>query len=249
MVIWGTIPQNEEAFRVTQRMIEIVSPVFVPEDRLASGESLADIFDNNGNPMALEVGCGTGHFVVELARRNPHVNYVAIDIYNKGCYKTCRKIEEEGLSNVRVLRMEARYLLSRYVPEESLAAVYVNCPDPWPKKRHRRRRLVDSQFLEMLLCYLRPGGDFCFSSDFRDYAEDVAQALSSLSGYENRLEEPVVHHLPGYPLSKYMRRFLDKGQNINFLHWRKGENVTLADIPHPEINPGFRVAWQRVENE
>jgi len=232
---------------MTQRMIEIDSPFFIREEQIPDSGQWQALFGNQ-NPLALEIGCGTGHFIASLAKKNPHINYIAADIYNKGCYKTSNRIAEEGLSNVRVVRLEARYLLTRYLSKESLSAVYINCPDPWPKKRHRRRRLVNRAFLQMLLHYLTPNGDLFFSSDFRDYSEDVAQALSTLQHYRNCLDKHVTIDLPGYPLSKYMRRFLGRGLPIYFLHWRRDPALTLGSVPFPDIHSGFRVAWQQVEN-
>ncbi len=215
---------------MTQRMIEITSPVFLPEKTLQANPDPVRLFGAD-RPLVLEVGCGVGDFVTELARCRPERNYLAIDIFNKGCLKTCKKVETAGLANVRVLRMEARYLLENYLPAASLAAVYINCPDPWPKKRHRRRRLVNEEFLTNLLHYLQPAGELYFSSDVHDYAAEVAALLSSLPGWENALSEPLVRELPGYPLSKYMRRFLAQNQPIYFSCYRKrGDLACRCDV-------------------
>lgn len=233
---------------MTQRMIEIASPTFIPEGRLAEGSDLAGLFGSE-RPLALEIGCGIGDFIVQRAQQSPETNFLAIDIYNKGCLKTCRRVDEAGLDNVRVMRLEARYLLSRYLPRECLSAIYINCPDPWPKKRHRSRRLVNREFLNLTLHYLRPGGDLYFSTDFVDYAEQVAELLPTVTGYRNSLPEPYALALPGYPTSKYMRRFLERGQPIHFIHYRKKHGLCIDAIPLPTVDPGFRVHWDRAENE
>ncbi len=227
---------------MTQRIIEIDSPFFVREEQLATPDDLLGQFPSR-QPLALEIGCGTGHFVAELAAANRDRNFLAVDIYNKGCLKTCRRIEQTGLDNVRVMRIEARYLLVNLLGKESLAAVYINCPDPWPKKRHRSRRLVGRTFMELLQHYLEPAGDFFFSTDFDDYAEQVAGFLPELAGYENVLSAPWVNALPGYPVSKYMQRFLDLGQPIYFMHYRRRRNLALAEVAAPQIRAGFRARW------
>ena len=132
---------------------------------------------------------------------------------------------------------------------ESLNAVYINCPDPWPKKRHRRRRLVNRSFLETLAYYLKPSGDFFFSTDFDDYAEDVAAQIRDLTGYRNKLQSDWVHTMPGYPISKYMQRFLDKGQHIYFIHHQRDTAVPRHDLPATAVQRGFRVDWQKAEND
>lgn len=233
---------------MTQRIIPITSPNFIA-GRTPEGPLDWTAIFGNSRPMALEIGCGTGHFILEQARKQPEINFLAIDIYNKGCLKTCKKIDEAGLQNVRVMRIEARWLLDKGVQPESLAAVYINCPDPWPKKRHRSRRLVNREFLLVLAQYLSPGGSFFFSTDFDNYAEDVAEQIRNLSGYQNMLQDDWTHHLPGYPISKYMQRFLDKGQDIYFLHHQRDAGVARHELAIPAEKRGFRHDWQKAEND
>ena len=232
---------------MTQRIIEITSRVFLREEDIPAG-GLPPAFAEE-RPLALEIGCGIGDFIVQLAAQNPELNYLAIDIYNKGCLKTCKKVEAAGLDNVRVMRAEARHLLSSYLKRESLSAIYINCPDPWPKKRHRQRRLVNPDFLRLALHYLLPGGEFHFSTDFPDYAESVAEDIGANPGFRNCLPEPLVLERSGYPLSKYMRRFLEQGQPIHFIHHRKREDLRPEALPLPAIGPGFRVRWSSAGNE
>jgi tRNA (guanine-N7-)-methyltransferase len=225
---------------MTQRMLHIASPLFVRESELQE-RAIEQLF-NRPQPLAIEIGCGIGDFIVQLAAAQPERNYLAIDIYNKGCLKTCRRVETAGLDNVRVMRIEARHLLTSHLKAESLAAVYINCPDPWPKKRHRYRRLINPEFMQLLLFVLQPNGDFFFSTDFTDYAEQVAELLPQLDAYRNQMSTPSVTELPGYPISKYMRRFLDLGQPIHFVHYRKRAGLPTEAIVKPEISAGFRTA-------
>jgi tRNA (guanine-N7-)-methyltransferase len=233
---------------MTQRTIPIISPNFIAGRTPDKHLDLTAIFGNN-QPLALEIGCGTGHFILEQARKQPETNFLAVDIYNKGCLKTCKKVDEAGLQNVRVMRIEARWLLDKGLQPESLSAVYINCPDPWPKKRHWGRRLVNQEFLLTLAQCLVPGGDFFFSSDFDNYAESVAEQISDLNGYRNMLKEEWTHHLPDYPVSKYMQRFLDKGQEIYFIHYQRDETVSRHHLPTPAVQRGFRFDWQTAEND
>jgi tRNA (guanine-N7-)-methyltransferase len=233
---------------MTQRVIPIDSARFIAERALEHPLELPAIFGND-NPLALEIGCGTGHFIAALAARQPQINFIAIDIYNKGCLKTCAKLDRAGLDNVRVMRVEARWLLERGLQPASLAAVYINCPDPWPKKRHRQRRLVNRDFMLTLARYLEPGGDFYFSTDFDDYAEQVGELMRDLPGYRNQLADDWVVELPGYPISKYMQRFLEQGQPIYFIRHRRDPAVAAEALPEPAARRGYRVDWQRAEND
>ncbi|WP_298438535.1 tRNA (guanosine(46)-N7)-methyltransferase TrmB [Geobacter sp.] len=204
-----------------QRMIEIDSPFFLKAEELAAPVDWTALF-GNANPLALEIGCGIGDFIVRTAADNPGINYIAIDFYNKGCYKTCRRIENEGLANVRVVRDEARKFIAERIPKGSLAAVHINCPDPWPKKRHRKRRLVNREFAAFIREYLSPGGNFYFATDFDDYGLDVAEMMAGVPGFENMLApDRYRHELEGYHLSKYMQKFMAEGKRIYFVHYRK----------------------------
>jgi tRNA (guanine-N7-)-methyltransferase len=233
---------------MTQRTIPITSANFIAGRTPDRPLDLPAIFGNN-QPLALEIGCGTGHFVLERARKQPETNFLAIDIYNKGCFKTCKKIDEAGVQNVRVMRIEARWLLDKGLHPESLSAVYINCPDPWPKKRHWSRRLVNREFLLNLAQHLEPGGDFFFSTDFDNYAESVAEQIRDLNGYHNMLQDEWTHYLADYPISKYMQRFLDKGQQIYYMHYKRDAGVPRHLLPSPPVRRGFRFDWQKVGND
>lgn len=222
-----------------QRVIPITSKRFIAAEQLATPPDWAGKFGRHA-PLALEIGCGTGHFILQRASQQPDIDFLAIDIYNKGCLKTCSKLDAAGLANVQVLRIEARELLVNALPADSLQAIYINCPDPWPKKRHRGRRLVNREFLELALRRLTPDGELFFSSDQRDYVEQVATALAEMPDFRNQLAEPFVEKLPGYPLSKYMRRFLDQGLPVHFIHHRRIPGTPLADFHAPDLRRGYR---------
>ncbi len=224
-------------------MTLITSPVFIPEARLKQAGGFAALFGND-NPLCLEIGCGIGDFIVQIAERYPQRNYIAIDIFNQGCRQTCTRIEESGLQNILMMRIEARYLMHQYLGRESLQAIYINCPDPWPKKRHRKRRLLNHEFINLALYCLRPGGELHFSTDFADYGEAAGELLSADERFKNLNTTPHTHELGDYPISKYMRRFLDLGQPIYFCHYQKKAGI---EVPAPKLNKGFRLRWPKEE--
>jgi tRNA (guanine-N7-)-methyltransferase len=206
---------------VTQHIIHIESANYLRPEKLSPPVDWSALFGND-NPLALEIGCGIGDFIANTAADRPDMNFIAIDFYNKGCWKTCRRIDRAGLGNVRVLRVEARHFIAGMIAPGSLAAVYINCPDPWPKKKHRKRRLVNRHFMEFLREYLSPGGEFYFATDFDDYGIDVAGMLAGLDGFANQLSPDLYRHeLAGYHLSKYMQKFMAMGKKIYFVHYRK----------------------------
>ena len=201
-------------------MLEIDSPFFLPLESLPVNPEWDSVFGRSGL-LHLEIGCGTGHFAVEMALSRPEINFIALDYYNKGCLKSSRRAERHGAANVRVVREEARTFITRCIKPSSLQALYINCPDPWPKKRHRKRRLVNESFARFMEPFFIPGADFFFASDFDDYAIDVADMMKRQASFANMLgPEGWVHDLPGYPRTKYMKRFLAEGKRIYFLHFR-----------------------------
>ncbi|MBJ6725327.1 tRNA (guanosine(46)-N7)-methyltransferase TrmB [Geomesophilobacter sediminis] len=203
-----------------QSFIQIESPNYLKPEELSSPADWKTVFGND-RPLALEIGCGVGDFILKTALDEPDTNFIAIDFYNKGCWKSCRRLDKHGVSNVRVLRDEARLFVTERIAKGSLSAVYINCPDPWPKKRHRKRRLVNREFVEFMLDYLVPGGDFFFATDFDDYGIDVAQALPGVERLENQFAPDLYRHdFPGYHLSKYMRKFMAEGKQIYFVHYK-----------------------------
>ncbi len=224
---------------MTQRKIEITSPTFVDASQLPQHYNLDMLFPTV-QPLALEIGCGVGDFIIQRATQQPQTNFIAIDIYNKGCYKTCNRIDDSGLTNVRVMRMEARYLLSQFGCADMLCAIYVNCPDPWPKKRHRARRLVNNTFLTQILYYLKPQGDLYFITDVEDYAQQVADSLAVAPGYINQFPTAYTPQFNGYPNSKYMRRFLAQGLPIFFQHHRRLLGFCMEQSMLPATQMGFR---------
>jgi tRNA (guanine-N7-)-methyltransferase len=202
-------------------LIPITSPRFLGPELLTAMPDWRRLFGNH-NPLVLEIGCGIGDFVTQMAAMHPDRNFIAIDYYNKGCLKTCKRIDAAGLDNVRVVRAEAREFMVRCIPPGSLLGVIVNCPDPWPKMRHRKRRLVNAEFMEFLSRFMQPGADFHFATDFDDYGEDVAGIMPAIAGFENSLAPDLYRHeLAGYPLSKYMRKFMAEGKRIYFVQYRK----------------------------
>ena len=226
---------------MSQRMTLITSPIFIPEARLKNAGSFSALFGNN-NPLVLEIGCGIGDFVVQIAARHPEQNFVAIDIFNQGCRQTCSRIERSGLTNILMMRIEARYLMHDYLGKDSLQAIYINCPDPWPKDRHRKRRLLNQDFLDLSLYCLQDSGELNFCTDFADYGESTAELLSQEQRYDNLAPTPYTHDLENYPISKYMQRFLDLDQPIYLCRYRKKPGIEIGE---PHLSKGFRLRWPK----
>lgn len=138
-------------------------------------EKGASVFADPTKPLVLEIGCYMGKTVLDLAQANPHVNVLGIDITYKRCVKAARKIHSLHLPNAAVGICEAQVLLP-CLPDGALSCVAVFFPDPWPKKRHLKNRLVKADFFALLGSKLAPGGSFWFKTDSADYFQGVLEA-------------------------------------------------------------------------
>jgi len=220
---WKALTAKGQTFgkeEYMQSFIHIESHNYLRPENLPVPPDWSAVFGND-QPLALEIGCGVGDFILKTALDQPEMNFVAIDFYNKGCWKSCRRLDRHEVKNVRVLRDEARLFITERVPKGSLSSVYINCPDPWPKKRHRKRRLVNKEFLEFLVPYLKEGANFYFATDFDDYGIDVSKMLPEVTALANQFAPDLYRHeFPGYHLSKYMRKFMAEGKRIYFMHYR-----------------------------
>lgn len=207
------------------KLIPITSPRFLAPETLTVAPDWQQIYGND-NPLVFEIGCGVGDFAAQMAVLLPQCNYLALDYYNKGCIKTCKRADKAGLDNLRVVRDEARSFMERCIPRQSLRAVIINCPDPWPKIRHRKRRLVNAEFVGYLAEFLSPGADLYFATDFVDYGLDVAALMPDMAGFENVIAPDTYRHeLEGYPKSKYMLKFMAEGKQIYYIHYRRTGQV------------------------
>ena len=139
----------------------------------------AEIF-GNASPVVLEIGFGMGETTVRIAAENPATNYLGIEVHAPGVGSLLRQVEELALANVRVVTHDAVEVLRDMVPPGSLAAIHVFFPDPWPKKRHHKRRLIQPEFAALAASRLVLGGHLHVATDWQEYAEHVLAVLSAV---------------------------------------------------------------------
>ena len=146
-----------------EQMIE-ESPYVIHEPKEKKG-TWKEIFGND-HPIHIEIGMGKGQFIIEMAKRNPEINYVGIERYSTVLVKALRKREQEELGNLYFMCMDARLLAEVFAPGE-VAKIYLNFSDPWPKDRHAGRRLTSPQFMAVYNQFLAADGSVEFKSDNR----------------------------------------------------------------------------------
>jgi tRNA (guanine-N7-)-methyltransferase len=199
--------------------------VVVEEDGEAP-EGLLARYDDPAAPLELEIGPGKDDFVVHAAAAAPGTNFLAVERLRERVEKLCRKIRRAGVTNVRVFFGDARFVVARLLRPGQLRAVYIHHPDPYPKRRHARRRLLQPDFVALLADRMAPGALLNVSTDVRPYAEQILECLERTPGLVSRVApEPWVTELPGYPQSVYERKRRAAGATIHYIlfHRRGGE--------------------------
>jgi len=129
-------------------------------------------------PLVVEIGSGMGETTIEIAKAHPEADFIAIEVHGPGVGSLLNRIDAEGLNNLRVIRHDAVEVLERMVPDGSLAAIHLFFPDPWPKKRTHKRRLVQPAFASLIGRKLAAGGFVHLATDVPDYADHMADVFS-----------------------------------------------------------------------
>jgi tRNA (guanine-N7-)-methyltransferase len=192
---------------------------FVPADyfrKLGRSEICRD-----GRPLEVDLGCGDGSFLMEMARQHPERDFLGVERLLGRVRKVCKKITRRGLENARVLRLESGYVTEWLLPEEAVSRLHLLCPDPWPKVRHHRRRLVQVDFLEAVRRALVPGGEFLFMTDHEDYFRWAEEKVAAFGGFE-RLEWNEESFF--YPKTDFQQLWESEGKAMWRLRCRKPLN-------------------------
>ena len=202
------IPGSREAIAESQYVIH--------EEETRAG-SWHEIFEND-HPIYIEIGMGKGQFLMELARRNPDINYVGIEKYSSVLIRALEKMEEEEtpLSNICFIRMDAEDIVKVFAKNE-VDRIYLNFSDPWPKDRHAKRRLPSKEFLALYDKFLKKDGQLEFKTDNKDLF-DFAISELPLAGWKEKAVTYDLHHDPvlnaGNVMTEYEEKFSAKGNPI-----------------------------------
>ena len=169
-------------------------------------------------PVILEIGFGNGESLIHLAENHPQFNYLGIEVHRPGVGHLLLKLERAGLTNVRVFCADAVGILQSVLPERSLHRINIFFPDPWPKKRHHKRRLIQPGFVRLLSAVLENEGLLHLATDWPDYAEHMQQVLAGFTEFDRIDHQSVI---PPRPPSKYERRGRRLGHPVIDLVYRK----------------------------
>ena len=164
-------------------------------------------------PTILEIGFGMGETTAEIAAAHPELNYLGVEVHAPGVGALLRQIEARALANVRILQHDAVEVLTAMTAPQSLAGIHVFFPDPWPKKKHHKRRLIQVDLVRLMASRLVPGGYLHLATDWQDYADWMLDVLAQVPELKNTAARFAPR--PEYrPLTKFERRGLRLGHAV-----------------------------------
>ena len=163
--------------------------------------------------VVAEVGFGMGETTARIAAENPGIDYLAMEVHSPGVGSLLRQLDEGGIGNVRIVAHDAVEVLREMVPERSLRGMHVFFPDPWPKKRHHKRRLIQPEFAALAASRLEQGGYLHVATDWQEYAEHVLEVLGATPGLRNTAES-FAPRPATRPETKFERRGLKLGHGV-----------------------------------
>lgn len=171
-------------------------------------------------PLTLEIGFGRGEFLLAQAEAAPATPFVGIEVSGKRALKMARRLAKTPLHNVRLVEATAQEVFAEALPDASLDCVWINYPDPWPKKRHFKRRLIQPAFVALLVRRLTPGGRLRIATDHPGYAEWIHEVLSGTPELSNAYAPDAFRsEVPGRMATAYERAWRAEGRSLHYFEY------------------------------
>lgn len=171
-------------------------------------------------PTILEIGFGMGHATATIAKAHPQYNYLGVEVHTPGVGALYQLIKKEEITNIRIIQHDAVEVLENMLAPNSLSGIHIFFPDPWPKKRHHKRRLIQPDFVRLLASRLEIGGYLHLATDWEDYAQQMLEVLRAELQLQNTAAD--FAEKPDYrPLTKFEQRGLKLGHGIWDLVFRR----------------------------
>lgn len=192
----------------------------------APAELDLDAIFGPGTPRVLEIGFGMGQSLADMAAASPETGFIGIEVHRPGVGRLLHLVTEQGLGNVRVFCHDAVEVLRHCIPANALDTVQIFFPDPWHKKRHHKRRLIQPDFVDLVVSRLRPGGRLHLATDWEPYAEQMLQVLSENLHLQNTADGGgYVPRPDSRPLTRFEQRGTRLGHGVSDLVFTKRGDV------------------------
>ena len=172
-----------------------------------------DVFKNSSRELILEIGFGMGTSTAEIAKANPNKNYLAIEVHSPGVGNLIKLVQENHIFNLKIIQHDAVEVLNAMTKNDSLDGIHIFFPDPWPKKRHHKRRLIQENFLKLMAQKIKQSGYLHIATDWEDYALWIIDLLDKETLLQKTSED--FFEKPDYrPLTKYENRGIKLGYKV-----------------------------------
>ena len=169
----------------------------------------------NSNDVTLEVGFGNGDSLLEIATQEPQQNFLGIEVYEAGVGRLINEANKRQLSNLKIIKEDGVEVLQKHIADDSLSKFQLFFPDPWHKKRHHKRRIIQMSFLDILAKKLKNGGIVHIATDWKDYAEHIMETLESHQYFKNTIGDHIYSPRPKHrPLTKFENRGQKLGHGV-----------------------------------
>ena len=179
-----------------------------------------DVFQNRSGDLVLEIGFGMGTSTAEIAKANPNKNYIAIEVHSPGVGNLIKLIQENDIFNLKIIQHDAVEVLNAMIKNDCLDGIHIFFPDPWPKKRHHKRRLIQESFLKLMAQKIKQSGYLHIATDWEDYALWIIDLLDKETLLQKTSEN--FFEKPDYrPLTKYENRGIKLGYKVWDMIYRR----------------------------
>ena len=197
-----------------QRALDELFPRFgIPAD--GNEIDFDHAFDRNAL-RTLEIGFGNGEVLIQMAKAEPESDFIGIEVHRPGVGRVLNQMKEEGIANIRVMNGDAVEIFQRQIPDNNLDRVLLFFPDPWHKRKHHKRRILNAEFVQLVRQKLKRGAVWHMATDWEDYAEHMLAVMSQAEGFENVSGAGQFTPRPDYrPLTKFEQR----GQRLGHGVW------------------------------
>ena len=203
---------------ITFAQIEEEDPYFIDADKWPDWQAQF----GNSHPLKLEIGFGMGSFLIEMAAQKPKTNFIGMDFYHKGIRKLMTRIKKLQLENIRMAYGDVRFKVPLLFKDGELDTVYINFPDPWPKKRHIKRRLIKPDFVKLIGQKLAPEGQIHLATDSKTYAIEMLEYFNADPTFQNQdPESGFLESRVDLPKTKYEKNFINVGHRIYYLEYSR----------------------------
>jgi len=194
-----------------QRALDELLPLFILDDKVKFNKE--DIFSNN-NPVILDIGFGNGESLIHIARMYPEVNFIGMEVHAPGVGHLLLNIEKFDINNIRIYQADGVEVLKDCFDNDSIDALHIYFPDPWHKKRHHKRRLIQPKFIQSIMPKLRKNARLHIATDWQQYALHIQQVLSEFLHFNNIEKDNAFTPRPIWrPITKFERRGINLGHD------------------------------------